>query len=261
MIRLRKKTAAALVVALVLGLLAVTPAFAAEIPDEEIIRESNSVCRSDGTVEVTYTNYYDAQGAYFMACTGEPEPDCQELGWLNWGETSTGIIRAGTTCVAVLVGYCEAAVAVEEVSLLAVNGCTPIYNFQEPVEVLCSREGWPACPAACEGGAGLYPPSNSGVPYNGYNESGYFILVVDNHCDQYVDTVGIYIGDPLAEITQVMSLPVDPNGWTQFSEDDIMGIRDMYDYEGEIWFKVPIIGDRYYGLHELMTHPNLGSGD
>ena len=53
----------------------------------------------------------------------------------------------------------------------------------------------------------------------------------------------------------------DPNGWTQFNEDDIMGIRDMYDYEGEIWFKVPIIGDRYYGLHELMTHPNLGSGD
>ena len=238
MIRLRKKTAIALAVVLVLGLLAVTPVFAAEQPNGRV--NPVEVCTFDGQVEIKVTNIWSL-GGYFGVCTNEAV--CAELGYLGLEESAQVTLPYGIGCVGVW--ECDS-----EYIECAYRGQT------------CDQETpWPACPAACEGGAGLYPPSNSGVPYNGYNESGYFILVVDNHCDQYVDSVGIYIGDPLAEITQVMSLPVDPNGWTQFSEDDIMGIRDMYTYEGEIWFKVPIIGDRYYGLHELMTHPNLGSGD
>jgi hypothetical protein len=99
------------------------------------------------------------------------------------------------------------------------------------------------------------------VPYNGYNDAGNFLLVVDSHCGQSAEWVDVFTGDPLTELTQVMSLWVDPNGWTQFSQADIQNIRDMYDYSGEIWFRVHGIGDRYYGLHELMTHPNLGSGE
>ena len=239
MIRIRKKNVLVITVAVILALLAVAPVLAAESANGRI--DPVEVCTFDGQVKIKFTNPYSI-GGYFQVCTQEVL--CAELGYLDPGETGYATLPYGDGCVLVL--ECAA------------EGC----EQREPIFGVCNGEPlWPACPTACEGGAGLYPPSNNGVPYNGYNDAGEFILVVDNHCDQYVDSVGVYIGDPLTEVTKVMLLPVDPNGWTQFSEDDIMNIRDMYDYDGEIWFKVPIIGDRYYGLHELMTHPNLGSAD
>jgi hypothetical protein len=255
MLAIRKKIVLVAVIALGLVLLTVAPAKA-------IIIEAAPVCSNpNGTWNIDVTNIYNDGGAYFRVCTnyGTEDEDCVDLGYLDWMDSAQATLP-GDTCVDILMGQCEAA-APEGINLAAaLNGCVPEYS---PVDRYCSKEGWPSCPVSptCDGGAGLYPPSNNGVPYNGYNDAGYFILAVDNHCDQPVEWVDVFTGDPLTEVMQVMSLPVGPNGWTQFSEDDIMNIRDTYEYDGEIWFRVRNIGDRYYGLHELMTHPNLGSAD
>ena len=254
MIRLRKKNVLVFVVAVVLALLVAAPVFAAEIPDGDGKAEGVTVCKFDGQVKITLLNIYDDAGNYYEVCTGETL--CEDLGWLGWEEKGYAVLPYGEGCV--WVRQCLANNNVTALAEVQLNGC----GGWEIVDQVCDREfDWPMCPVneGCTGGAGLYPPSHSGVPYNGYNDAGYFILAVDNHCDHDVSLVDVFVGDPLSTLTQVMTLWVDDKGWTQIHQDDVENIQDMYG--GEIWFKVHGWGDRYYGLHELMTHPNLGSAD